>query len=54
MAIKGWPNLYDNYQPLELVGKGGFGQVYKCYDMENSIVVAIKINKFNEDSSEQE
>jgi len=27
---------------LELLGSGGFGEVYKCYDLENHKLVAIK------------
>ncbi len=45
-ALAGWPIVYDQYQPLELLGKGGFGEVYKCYDLENNQYVALKVNNF--------
>ena len=46
-AKKGWPILNDSsgkprYLTLELLGKGGFGEVYKCFDLEDNEYVAIK------------
>ena len=41
-----WPIIYDKYQTLELLGSGGFGEVYKCYDLERNKIVAIKKMKF--------
>ncbi len=41
-----WPIIYDKYQTLELLGSGGFGEVYKCYDLEKNKIVAIKKMKF--------
>ena len=43
-----WPTIpdtkeNDRYLPLELLGKGGFGEVYKCYDLEEHEYVALKI-----------
>ncbi len=38
-------NLYKDL-PLELLGSGGFGEVYKCYDLEKNIYVAVKTNCF--------
>jgi tousled-like kinase len=29
-----WPALKNRYQVLELIGKGGFSEVYKAYDLE--------------------
>jgi tousled-like kinase len=32
------------YQPLELVGKGGFSEVYRSYDLYANQTVAIKLS----------
>ena len=37
-----WPIVYDRYQTLQLLGKGGFGEVYKCYDLEENKIMALK------------
>lgn len=47
---QGWPLVYDRYQTLELLGAGGFGEVYKCYDLETNRFVALKI-VINKDKS---
>ncbi len=41
-AKMGWPLVYDRYQTLELLGSGGFGEVYKCYELETHKIVALK------------
>ena len=46
--------MYDQYQSLELLGKGGFGEVYKCYDLENNKVIALKVNNFAGEPEHQE
>lgn len=46
--------MYDQYQTLELLGKGGFGEVYKCFDLEGNQVVAVKVNSFNSGDQEHE
>jgi serine/threonine protein kinase len=43
-----WPVIKDKkdnevYLTLELLGKGGFGEVYKCFDLEKFEYAAIKI-----------
>lgn len=40
---QGWPIVYDRYHTLELLGSGGFGEVYKCFDLETNRIVALKI-----------
>ena len=40
-------HLGFRYEILELIGKGTFGQVYKCYDYKREIFVAIKILRKN-------
>lgn len=43
-AKEGWPLLMKRYQPLELVGKGGFSEVYRSYDLYSNQTVAIKLS----------
>ena len=43
MFREGWPLLKDRYQPLRLIGDGGFAQVYLGLDCETYCQVAIKI-----------
>lgn len=40
----GWPAIGEDerFQVLELLGSGGFGEVYKCYDLVNNNYVALK------------
>ena len=39
-----WPIIGKRYLPLELLGKGGFSQVYRGFDLEENIEVAIKLS----------
>lgn len=38
-----WPLLNKRYQTLSLLGKGGFSEVYKAFDLEEKQYVACKI-----------
>ena len=40
--------LNDKYLILSLLGKGGYSEVYKAYDLENCREVACKIHRFDE------
>ncbi len=39
--------IANRYQLLDLLGEGGFGSVYRAYDMQNKQEVAIKILHFD-------
>ena len=42
-----WPILGDRYQLLSLLGKGGFSEVYRAFDLHNLKEVAIKVHQLN-------
>lgn len=44
---------HDRYLLLNLLGKGGFSEVYKAYDLHEMMMVAIKIHQLNQDWTEQ-
>ncbi|KRX00908.1 Protein kinase-like domain [Pseudocohnilembus persalinus] len=48
-----WPLLQQRYQLLSLLGKGGFSEVYKGFDLVDMIPVACKIHQLNPNWSEQ-
>lgn len=35
-ALLGWPVINDQYLTTELLGSGGFGEVYKCFDLKTN------------------
>lgn len=45
--------LDSRYLLLNLLGKGGFSEVYKAYDFDEQMMVAIKIHQLNQDWTEQ-
>ena len=45
--------LHNRYLLLNLLGKGGFSEVYKAYDYHEQMMVAIKIHQLNQDWTEQ-
>ena len=49
---EGLPLLNERYQIISLLGKGGYSEVYKAYDLENHIYVACKLNQLNENWKE--
>lgn len=42
-----YPVLNKHYQIVELLGKGGFSEVWRAYDLQNLCDVAIKIHQLN-------
>ena len=49
---EGLPLLNERYQIIGLLGKGGYSEVYKAYDLENHIYVACKLNQLNQNWKE--
>ena len=45
---EGLPFLNQRYQIIELIGKGGYSEVYKAYDTYNHSYVACKLIQLNE------
>ncbi|EGR33155.1 protein kinase domain protein [Ichthyophthirius multifiliis] len=50
---KTWPCLGERYQLLSLLGKGGFSEVFKAYDLVEFREVACKIHQLNLNWSER-
>ena len=42
-----WPILHNRYLLLSLLGKGGYSEVYKAYDLDSHIEIAIKFHQLN-------
>ena len=50
---EGLPLLSGRYQIVGLIGKGGYSEVYKAYDLEDHIYVACKLNHLNQNWKEE-
>ena len=48
-----WPVLHGRYLLLALLGKGGFSEVYRAYDLEEHRELAIKFHKLDPSWSEE-
>ena len=48
-----WPVLHSRYLLLALLGKGGFSEVYRAYDLEEHRELAIKFHKLDPVWSEE-
>ena len=44
LAKDGWPILQSRYIPLEMIGKGGYAEVYRGFDVKTMRNVALKVN----------
>ena len=51
-AMTQFPIIKDQYLVLSLLGKGGYSEVYKAYDLENCREVAVKIHHFDDNWSD--
>ena len=45
---EGFPLLDKRYQIIGLIGKGGYSEVYKAYDIVNHNIVACKLHQLNQ------
>ena len=50
---EGLPFLKERYQIIELIGKGGYSEVYKAYDTFNHKLVACKLIQLNDNWPEE-
>lgn len=50
---KSYTILQNRYLILSILGKGGFSEVYKAFDLENCVEVACKIHHFDDVWSDQ-
>ena len=50
---EGWPLVGGRYQIIGLLGKGGYSEVYKAYDLENHMYVACKLHQLNQNWREE-
>ena len=48
-----WPLLAGRYQTISLLGKGGYSEVYKAYDLENHCYVAVKLHQLSQNWNEE-
>mmetsp|Transcript_66350 Transcript_66350/g.154164 ORF Transcript_66350/g.154164 Transcript_66350/m.154164 type:complete len:663 (+) Transcript_66350:81-2069(+) len=49
-----YPLLAERYQLLNLIGRGGFSEVFRAYDLENNRYCAVKIHELGKDMSDQQ
>ncbi|CAJ1356843.1 unnamed protein product [Effrenium voratum] len=47
-----YPILKDRFQLLNMIGKGGFSEIYKAFDLDQMCMCAIKINEIEAKMSE--
>ena len=47
--FKDHPTLNDRYLLLTLIGKGGFSEVHKAFDLKEQRYVACKVHQLNKD-----
>ncbi|CAJ1389463.1 unnamed protein product [Effrenium voratum] len=52
--FKHYPILKDRYQLLNMIGRGGFSEIYKAFDLEQMAMCAIKINEIEAKMSDSQ
>ena len=52
-SMNKWPLLSGRYQITGLLGKGGYSEVYRAYDLETHTTVACKLHHFRTEWSDQ-
>lgn len=45
---------HHRYQMLKMIGRGGFSEVYRAYDLESNQYCAVKIHELDKEMSEQQ
>jgi len=52
--FRNYPLLADRYQLLNMIGRGGFSEVFRAYDLEGNRFCAVKIHELGKDMSDQQ
>mmetsp|Transcript_14305 Transcript_14305/g.33943 ORF Transcript_14305/g.33943 Transcript_14305/m.33943 type:complete len:578 (+) Transcript_14305:51-1784(+) len=52
--FKHYPLLKDRFQLLNMIGKGGFSEIYKAFDLETMSYCAIKVNEIEAKMSDSQ
>jgi len=52
--FKSFPLLAEKYQLLNLIGRGGFSEVYRAYDLEGNRFCAVKIHELGKEMTDQQ
>lgn len=53
-TFHGFPLLAEKYQLLNMIGRGGFSEVYRAFNLETNSFCAVKIHELGKEMSDQQ